>query len=185
MAKLESFVPYGRNKVAFKSRGEEIIDCLYSPTGLKNKHAAVVIIGPFASIKEQTPKQYATRLVREGFVVLIFDPSYHPWTAEKCLKSSRWENRYSTMSDADLRTFNAYDHASKGKILALIVQGEMSDGGTEAAQHFFARLASKKETTLISPDRFHTLFDEHLDVINLASQQVALRFKAESESSAA
>lgn len=38
---------------------------------------AVVVIGPVAYVKEQSPMQYATRLVKEGFITLVFDPRFH------------------------------------------------------------------------------------------------------------
>ena len=41
------------------------------------KKPAVVIIGPVAYVKEQSPMQYATRMVREDFIAIAFDPRFH------------------------------------------------------------------------------------------------------------
>lgn len=41
------------------------------------KKTAVVIIGPVTYVKEQSPLQYATRLVREDFITIAFDPRFH------------------------------------------------------------------------------------------------------------
>ena len=46
---------------------------LCRPIGL-GPHPAVVIIGPVAAIKEQSPIQYATRLAQAGLAALVFDP---------------------------------------------------------------------------------------------------------------
>jgi len=40
-------------------------------------HPGVVILGPVAFVKEQSPLQYATRLAQAGFATLVFDPRYH------------------------------------------------------------------------------------------------------------
>lgn len=65
---------YQTEQVAFKSGGVNIKGLLISPTKSAGKHKAMVVIGPVAFVKEQSPLQYATRLAKMGFATLIFDP---------------------------------------------------------------------------------------------------------------
>jgi uncharacterized protein len=67
---------YAIERVTYQSGGTEIVGNLFTPAGSDRK-PAMVIIGPVTSVKEQSPIQYASRLVREGYVTLIFDPRYH------------------------------------------------------------------------------------------------------------
>jgi fermentation-respiration switch protein FrsA (DUF1100 family) len=53
-----------------------VVGNLFTPAGPGRK-PAIIIIGPVAFVKEQSPIQYASRLVREGYTMLIFDPRYH------------------------------------------------------------------------------------------------------------
>ncbi|MGH1477625.1 MAG: alpha/beta hydrolase [Geminicoccales bacterium] len=67
---------YQVRNVSFSSSGEAIAGKLLTPvTGVR--HPAVVIMGPVAFVKEQSPVQYATRLAAHGLAVLIFDPRHH------------------------------------------------------------------------------------------------------------
>ena len=71
---------YRVEKVTFQSKGENIVGNLFIPERVESPPVAkpaLVIIGPVAYVKEQAPLQYATRMARSGFVVLIFDPRYH------------------------------------------------------------------------------------------------------------
>ncbi|MGN6702397.1 MAG: alpha/beta hydrolase, partial [Burkholderiaceae bacterium] len=68
--------PYYSQSVRFRSRGIDVVGLLYIPRDTGKKHPAVVILGPFGAIKEQSPMEYATRLARDGFIALIFDPRY-------------------------------------------------------------------------------------------------------------
>ena len=70
---------YNRQRVQFESHGVKIVGLLYTPHPATSQHPAIVILGPFGSIKEQSPMEYTTRLVRDGFVTLIIDYT----TAEK------------------------------------------------------------------------------------------------------
>ncbi|MDP5219792.1 alpha/beta hydrolase [Ruegeria sp. 2205SS24-7] len=67
---------YDVQTVSFDSSGETLVGNLLAPAS-DGPHPAVVIIGPVAFVKEQSPVQYATRLASRGLAVLIFDPRYH------------------------------------------------------------------------------------------------------------
>lgn len=83
---------------------------------------------------------------------------YMPWTSEKWGTPSRWENRYTTMSDAEVWTFDVDVHTRKLHTPTLMVHGEMSDGGPEAAQHVYALMTVKDKHLHIVPGIFHTRF---------------------------
>lgn len=63
-----------RRDVRFASQGAEIAGALFRPRGGGSRLAGIVIAGPFGSVKEQSPIQYATRLAAAGFACLVFDP---------------------------------------------------------------------------------------------------------------
>lgn len=304
---------YRSDRVQFQSEGVDVVGLLYTPmsTQENKQYPGVVILGPFGSIKEQSPMEYATRLAREGFVTLIFDPRnsgesggeprrfesiptkiadvkaaidflekqpqvdakrlaglgicqgstemlavasneprlkvlstvsgqyiypknidgffdgaggpsrldriargkaakakfeadgtveytpvvsptdktvglpwkpindwYYPWTTEKWMKPSRWENRYATMSDADLWAFDIDPYLPKVKLPTLVVHGEMSDGMVEAAQHVHDLLGAKDKKLVIVPGVFHTRFYDDPSVIDPAAAQVSQWFAA-------
>lgn len=67
-------------RVMFENQGVQIVGNLFSPERASShpaKHPAVIVLGPVAFVKEQSPLQYAARLVSEGYVVLVFDPRFH------------------------------------------------------------------------------------------------------------
>lgn len=68
---------YTVERVTFRSGGIEVVGNLFLPSGQAVPRPAVVVIGPVGFVKEQSPTQYASRLAREGFVALVFDPRYH------------------------------------------------------------------------------------------------------------
>lgn len=63
-------------RVTYRSRGTEVVGNLLTPAGSGRK-PAVIVIGPVAFVKEQSPLQYASRLAREGYATLVFDPRHH------------------------------------------------------------------------------------------------------------
>jgi dienelactone hydrolase len=67
---------YAIERVTYQSDGTEVVGNLFTPA-TPGRKPAVVIIGPVAFVKEQSPIQYASRLVREGYTTLIFDPRHH------------------------------------------------------------------------------------------------------------
>ncbi len=299
---------YDVSSVRFTSGGVELAGLLYQPAATGRARPGVVLLGPFGFVKEQAPMQYATRLARDGYATLIFDPRYsgesggqprrlespkakiedvkaaldflqaqphvdknrlaalgicqgssemlavaaqdprvkvlatvsgqyiyphnidgffsqsgmtreqrmargqaalenfrktgavdytevvsltdksvglpwkpihdwyQPWTTERWMKPSRWENRYATMSDAEVWRFNVDDYAVKVKAPTLIVHGEMSDGNVEAAQHVFDLLPVKDKQLIIVPGVFHTRFYDDPAVIDPAAAQVSQWF---------
>ena len=87
--------PYTVERVTFNSGGLGVVGNLFMPAG-KGPWPAVTVMGPVAFVKEQAPLQYASRLVREGFAVLIFDPRYH---GESAGEPRRWESRQAKVED--------------------------------------------------------------------------------------
>ena len=67
---------YTVEKFDIECHGESIAAELFRPNA-PGPHPAVVIIGPVAFVKEQSPLQYATRLAQNGIAALIFDPRYY------------------------------------------------------------------------------------------------------------
>ncbi|MGF1529337.1 MAG: alpha/beta hydrolase [Candidatus Competibacterales bacterium] len=57
---------------------------------------AVVIMGPVAFVRQQSPQQYATRLARGGVAALIFDPRHH---GESAGEPRRLESGQAKMAD--------------------------------------------------------------------------------------
>ncbi|MGN6151878.1 MAG: alpha/beta hydrolase [Lysobacteraceae bacterium] len=68
---------YAIERVTFPSAGVEVVGNLFLPAGPAGPRPAVAVIGPVGFVKEQSPVQYASRLAREGFVALVFDPRHH------------------------------------------------------------------------------------------------------------
>ena len=62
-----------RRYLVFQSNGVALHGALFRPEGVDGKLPGLVISGPFGSVKEQSPVQYATRLARAGYACLIFD----------------------------------------------------------------------------------------------------------------
>ncbi|PWH07396.1 hypothetical protein DEO23_01775 [Brachybacterium endophyticum] len=62
--------------VTFPSQGETIAGTLFVPDDAQGAGPAIVISHPFGSVRQQSPINYATRLVEQGLVVLTFDAAY-------------------------------------------------------------------------------------------------------------
>ena len=103
---------------------------------------------------------------------------YQPWTTEKWGTPSRWENRYTAMSDAEVWTFNVDDYTPKVAVPTLIVHGDQSDGGPQSAQHVFDRLTVKDKRIVIVPQTFHTRFYDDPLVIEPAVAEIVAWFGA-------
>jgi dienelactone hydrolase len=67
---------YAVERVTYQIKGTDVVGNLFTPA-IAGRKPAVVIIGPVGFVKEQSPIQYASRLVREGYTTLIFDPRHH------------------------------------------------------------------------------------------------------------
>ena len=65
-------------KVTFRNRfGVDLVGDLYAPRDRGvGRLPALVIIGPFGAVKEQSSGLYAQTLAERGFVTLAFDPSF-------------------------------------------------------------------------------------------------------------
>jgi len=63
------------SRVTFKSDGVDLVGSLYMPPGRNpdKKHPAIVVVGPWTQVKEQTATTYAKALASSGFVTLAFD----------------------------------------------------------------------------------------------------------------
>ncbi|MEO8243246.1 MAG: alpha/beta hydrolase [bacterium] len=94
--------PYTVSRVSFLSEGDTVIGNLFQPMGGSSK-AAVVILGPVATVKEQAPMQYATRLAQAGLATLVFDPR---GSGESAGSPRRWESGARKVTD--LRAALAY-----------------------------------------------------------------------------
>jgi uncharacterized protein len=68
--------PDRRQPVTFDSDGLQLAGHIYRPpqAGPAEPTPAVVMCGPFSSVKEQTLPHYAERLAAAGYTVLTFDP---------------------------------------------------------------------------------------------------------------
>lgn len=80
--------------VMFDSHGTQVVGNLFVPKNTVK--GVVVVMGPVAFVKEQSPIQYASRLVKQGFAVLIFDPRYH---GESGGEPRRFESRQAKVED--------------------------------------------------------------------------------------
>lgn len=70
---------YVVENITFLSKGSTIVGRLFIPDSFKegsNIRPAITILGPFGNVKEHSPLQYGTRLAKEGYIVLIYDPRY-------------------------------------------------------------------------------------------------------------
>ena len=86
---------YFIERVAIPSQGLTVVGNALVPK-TAGKKAAVVVIGPVAYVKEQSPMQYATRLVREDFITIAFDPRFH---GESEGMPRRFESRAAKVQD--------------------------------------------------------------------------------------
>ena len=298
---------YTVEQVRFDSAGVPLAGLLFLPEG-KAATPGLVVLGPFGFVKEQAPMGYATRLARDGFAVLIFDPRnsgesdgnprrlespaakiadaraaldylttrrevdparvgalgicqgasemiavaaadrrvravalvsgqylyrenligffggggptldqriergrkalarferdgtveytgvvatedksvalpwppihdwYQPWTTAKWGEPSRWENRYATMSDAHVWTFDVDEHARKLGKPTLLVHGEKSDGGVASAKHVHDLIAAPDKRLVVVDGVFHTRFYDDPIVVGQAAADVAAWF---------
>jgi dienelactone hydrolase len=86
---------YTVERVAFDNEGLSIVGNLFLPAR-QGRQPAIVMTGPVAYIKEQAPMQYASRLAKEGYAVLIYDPRYH---GESAGMPRRFESRKAKVED--------------------------------------------------------------------------------------
>jgi len=114
---------YNSEKVSFTSNGTEIKGILFIPENQTKPLQAFTVLGPVAFVKEQSPIQYATRLAKAGFVVLIFDPRFH---GESAGEPRRFESGKAKVEDiiASINYLETRKEVDKNKINMLgICQG--------------------------------------------------------------
>jgi fermentation-respiration switch protein FrsA (DUF1100 family) len=102
---------------------------------------------------------------------------YHPWTTSKWGAPSRWENRYATMSDAEVWSFDVDAYAGRLSLPTLLIHGEQSDGFIAAVTHVFDQIPAKKKQIEIVEGVFHTRFYDDPLVVEPAAAQVAAWFE--------
>jgi hypothetical protein len=68
----------GQNQVSFSSEGVTLKGHLFLPQAFDRTHPlpAVIVIGPWTQVKEQTADAYARQLAQRGFAALSFDARY-------------------------------------------------------------------------------------------------------------
>jgi pimeloyl-ACP methyl ester carboxylesterase len=103
---------------------------------------------------------------------------YQPWTTPKWGEPSRWENRYATMSDAEVWSFDVDKHAARIKVPTLLIHGEQSDGQVAAVTHVFERIPAADKHMEVIAGVFHTRFYDDPLVIEPAAARVAAWFKS-------
>jgi fermentation-respiration switch protein FrsA (DUF1100 family) len=89
-------------KVTFTNRlGIKLVADLYVPKNLdrSQRHAAIVVGGPYGAVKEQSSGLYAQTMAERGFITLAHDPSY--------VGESGGEPRNTSSSEALVEDFNA------------------------------------------------------------------------------
>ena len=101
---------------------------------------------------------------------------YQPWTTAKWGVPSRWENRYATMSDAEVWRFDIATHAPNVTVPTLLIHGEQSDGGVEAVRYAHDHLAAKNRRLIVADGVFHTRFYDDPIVVDPAAAEVAAWF---------
>lgn len=97
---------------------------------------------------------------------------YHPWTTAKWGEPSRWENRYATMSDAEVWTFDVDKHAPELRKPTLLIHGEHSDGGIPAAKHVHDIIGASDKRLIVVDGVFHTRFYDDPIVVGPAAAAV-------------
>jgi len=93
---LNLMAQYDVENISFQSEGTKVAGKLFLPTKPTKNLPAITVMGPVAFAKEQSPLQYATRLAKEGFVVLIFDPRFY---GESAGEPRRFESRKAKVAD--------------------------------------------------------------------------------------
>jgi len=121
----------GKNTIHFYSEGLKIVGNLYVPDKYKKgqKYAAIVIVGPKGSVKEQTAGVYAKKLSEKGFITLVID---HRTYGESEGEPRHYENPYMKVEDVKNATsyIGSLDAVDKNKIAML---GVCNGGGFGAA----------------------------------------------------
>lgn len=86
------------------------------------KHAAVIIGGPYGGTKEQAPGVYANQLAKRGFVAVAFDPSFYGYSGGHPREVSSPEI-YTEDFSAGVDYLGVQDFVDRNRIAALGVCG--------------------------------------------------------------
>lgn len=117
-----------RTPVSYSNRyGIKLSGDLYLPKGLDKtqKHAAVVVGGPYGGTKEQSAGLYANQLAKRGFVALAFDPSFYGYSGGTPREVSS-PDIYTEDFSAGVDYLGVQDFVDRNKIAALGVCGSGS-----------------------------------------------------------
>lgn len=110
-------------RMEFQSKGERVIGTLFWPEG--RPVAAVVLTGPFTSVKEQASGAYAKALAARGFVSLAFD---HRYFGESGGEPRQFENPFAKTEDIRAAVA-AFKNVPKTRDLPVAAVGVCSGGG--------------------------------------------------------
>lgn len=68
-----------KSKVNFERDGLTLVGDMFTPDGFDGtgRWPAVIVQGPFSSVKEQMPTTYAQKFAEQGFVALAFDYAHY------------------------------------------------------------------------------------------------------------
>lgn len=104
------------------------------------------------------------------------DDWYARWDGIGWGARTRWENRVTAASDADVWTVDVRTAAAKIAVPTLIVHGERSDGFVVAASTIYDALLVKDRKLVIEPEIFHTRFYDDPEIVDGAVSEVAAWF---------
>jgi hypothetical protein len=75
---VEDVMSVEKRRITFRSETRTLVGHLRLPEGFSEqaRYPSVVVVGPGSSVKEQAGAVYAEKLAAQGYVTLVFDPSY-------------------------------------------------------------------------------------------------------------
>ncbi len=175
-------INYRIEKVKFNSKGITVVGNLFIPENANRRLPAVVIIGPVAYVKEQSPLQYATRLAKAGFVALIFDPRYH---GESGGEPRRFESGKAKVEDISsaIEFLSKHDMVEANHIYALgVCQGSnwMIEETTKNSKIKALAVVAAHYLTKETVDMYNGGSDKTQDRINRANHSLQ-KFKESGE----
>lgn len=115
------------DRFVFRSHGSQIAGVLHRPVG--TAQAAVVLIGPVTSVKEQASGAYARALAERGFASLAFDPRTF---GESEGEPRQFENPLAKVEDIRAAV-GAFGEDSRTRGLPVMAVGVCAGGGYMAA----------------------------------------------------
>jgi len=166
---------YNMEKVSFTSHGIEIKGILFIPDNQTKPLPAFTVLGPVAFVKEQSPMEYASRLAKSGFVVLIYDPRFH---GESAGQPRRFESGKAKVEDisASINYLETRKEVDKNWINML--------GICQGANWAIKASNADKRIRSLSIVAGHYLIPETADMYNGGSEQTNLRIEKAKSSKA-